>query len=103
MKKDLFDFLNTDLQFVKGVGPKVAARFDDVIGGRRVLDFLLHRPSGVRPRELTDAAADATPGQTITIELMVKSVRPGGVFRGRRAPTDYLQRPRRRRGRDSIF
>ena len=49
MKKDLFDFLNTDLQFVKGVGPKVAARFDDVIGGRRVLDFLLHRPSAVRP------------------------------------------------------
>lgn len=90
MKKDLFDFLNTDLQFVKGVGPKVAARFDDVIGGRRVLDFLLHRPSGVRPRELTDAAADATPGQTITIELMVKSVRPGGVFRGRRAPTQII-------------
>jgi len=90
MKKDLFDFLNTDLQFVKGVGPKVAARFADVIGGRRVLDFLLHRPSGVRPRAMTMAATDATPGATITIELMVKSVRPGGTFRGRRAPTQII-------------
>lgn len=90
MKKELFDFLNTDLQFVKGVGPKVAARFADVIGGRRVLDFLLHRPSSVRPRELTDAVVNAIPGQTITIEIMVKSVRHGGVFRGRRAPTQII-------------
>lgn len=90
MKKDLLDFLNTDLQFVKGVGPKVAARLAEVIGGRRVLDFLLHRPSGVRPRAITDAVTDATPGQTITIELLVKSVRPGGTFRGRRAPTQIV-------------
>ena len=90
MKKDLFDFLNTDLQFVKGVGPKLAARLDEVIGGRRVLDFLLHRPSGVRPRALTECAADAEPGQTVTIELLVKSVRPGRTFRGRRAPTQIV-------------
>ena len=27
MKKELFDFLNTDLQFIRGVGPVLAARF----------------------------------------------------------------------------
>ncbi len=90
MKKDLFDFLNTDLQFVKGVGPKVAARFDDVIGGRRVLDFLLHRPSAVRPRALTQSVADAAAGQTVTIELLIKAVRPGRSFRGRRVPTQII-------------
>ena len=51
MKKELFDFLNTDLQFIKGVGPVLAARFEDLLGGRRVLDFLLHRPSYVRARQ----------------------------------------------------
>ncbi|MBD5400128.1 ATP-dependent DNA helicase RecG [bacterium] len=90
MKQDLYDFLNTDLQFVRGVGPVLAARLAEVIGGRRVLDFLLHRPSGVRPRALTDCVADAEPGQTVTIELMVKSVRPGRTFRGRRAPTQIV-------------
>lgn len=90
MKKELFDFLNTDLQFVKGVGPKVAARFADVVGGRRVLDFLLHRPSAVRPRTVTEYVADATPGVTVTIELLIKSVRPGRSFRGRRVPTQIV-------------
>lgn len=90
MKKDLFDFLNTDLQFVKGVGPVLAARLNDVIGGRRVLDFMLHRPSGVRPRTVTDCASAATPGQTITIELQVKSVRTARSFRGRRVPTQIV-------------
>ena len=50
MQRELFDFLNTDLQFIKGVGPVLATRFDDVLGGRRVLDFLLHIPAYVRAR-----------------------------------------------------
>ncbi|MCM1294128.1 MAG: ATP-dependent DNA helicase RecG [Muribaculaceae bacterium] len=90
MKKDLFDFLNTDLQFIKGVGPKVAERFADVIGGRRVLDFLLHRPSYVRARDIMDSVLDATPGDTITIALQVKSHRAGRSFRGRRSPTQVI-------------
>ena len=39
MKRELLDFLNTDLQFIKGVGPVLATGFDDVLTGRRVLDF----------------------------------------------------------------
>ncbi|MDE6250193.1 MAG: hypothetical protein K2M34_00975, partial [Alphaproteobacteria bacterium] len=90
MKKEFIDLLNTDLQFIKGVGPKVAARFEDVIGGRRVLDFLLHKPSYVRARDVMDSVTDATPGDTITIALQVKSHRVGRSFRGRRSPSQVV-------------
>ncbi len=90
MKKEFIDFLNTDLQFIKGVGPKVATRFENVIGGRRVLDFLLHKPSYVRARDVMDSVADATPGDTITIALQVKSHRAGRSFRGRRVPSQVI-------------
>lgn len=90
MKKELTDFLNTDLQFIKGVGPVLAARLNDVLGGRRVLDFLLHRPSYVRARDITDNVMDVTPGDTITIPLMIKSHKNGGFFRGRRRPTQII-------------
>ena len=88
MKQDLIDFLNTDLQFIRGVGPVLAARFNDVLGGRRVLDFILHIPSSVRNRGITECVLDATNGDTITIQLLVKSHKTGGTFgRGRRRPT----------------
>ena len=91
MKKDLCDFLNTDLQFIKGVGPVLAGRFNDVLGGRTVRDFVLHRPAYVRARDITQAAADATPGEIITIPLLVKSHRAGGNFgRGRRRPSQVV-------------
>jgi len=91
MKRELIDFLNTDLQFIKGVGPVLAARLNDVLGGRRVLDFLRHRPSYVRARGVTENVLDATPGNTITIPLYVKSHKTGGGFyRGRRRPTQIM-------------
>lgn len=90
MKKELFDFLITDLQFIKGVGPVLAARFDDVLGGRRVIDFLMHRPSYVRARDVTECINDATPGDVVTVPLLVKSHRSGRVFRGRRIPTQIV-------------
>lgn len=90
MKHELIDFLNTDLQFIKGVGPVLAARFDNVLGGRRVLDFLLHRPAYVRARGITDNVMDSNPGDVITIPLLVKSHKSGGFFRGRRRPTQIL-------------
>ncbi len=87
MKKELFDFLNTDLQFIKGVGPVLATRFQDVLGGRRVLDFMLHIPAYVRARDITENVQSALPGDIITIPLLVKSHKKGGFFRGRRTPT----------------
>ena len=91
MKRELVDFLNTDLQFIKGVGPVLAARLDEVLGGRRVLDFLRHRPAYVRARDVTENVMDATPGDVITIPLNIKSHKPGGAFgRGRRRPTQII-------------
>ena len=90
MKRELFDFLNTDLQFIKGVGPVLATRFDEVLGGRRVLDFMLHTPAYVRARGVTECVSDATAGDVITIPLLVKSHRTGGVFRGHRRPTQII-------------
>lgn len=87
MKKELFDFLNTDLQFIKGVGPVLAARFEDVLGGRKVLNFMLHIPAYIRARGITENVQDATVGDIITIPLLVKSHKKGGFFRGRRTPT----------------
>lgn len=90
MDKELFDFLYTDLQFIHGVGPVLASKFNDFLGNRRVLDFLLHIPSYVRPREILDSVVGAQNGDTITISLMVKSHKKGGAFRGRRRPTQIL-------------
>ena len=91
MRKELSDFLTTDLQFIKGVGPVLAARLDEVLGGRRVVDFLMHRPSYVRRRDITEYVADAVVGDTVTIALNIKTHRAGGVFRGRRrAPTQIV-------------
>ena len=90
MKRELIDFLNTDLQFIKGVGPVLATRLEDVLGGRRVIDFLRHRPSYVRARGITENIMDANPGDTITIPLQIKSHKAGRAFRGRRSPTQIL-------------
>ncbi len=91
MKTELIDFLNTDLQFIKGVGPVLATRLDDVLGGRRVLDFLLHRPSYIRARAINENIMDVTPGDTVTIPLLIKSHKPAPKFRrGRRAPTQII-------------
>ena len=91
MKKELIDFLNTDLQFIKGVGPVLAARLEELLGGRCVLDFLMHSPSYVRARGITENIQDATPGTSLTIPLQIKSHKRGGGFaRGRRRPTQVI-------------
>ena len=91
MKKELFDFLNTDLQFIKGVGPVLATRFEELLGGRRVLDFLLHRPSYVRARGVSENIQEIEPGTSVTIPLLIKSHKRGGTFgRGRRRPTQVI-------------
>lgn len=93
MNKELYDFLNTDLQFVKGVGPVLAARLNDLLGGRRVLDFLLHKPVYVKPRGISESVLDAKPGEVLTIPVQVASHKKGGVFKnGKRAPTQVMCR-----------
>ena len=91
MKTDLVDFLNTDLQFIKGVGPVLATRLDEVLGGRRVLDFLLHRPSYIRARKINENIMDVAPMDTVTIPLLIKSHKVAPRFRrGRKIPTQII-------------
>ena len=78
MRREIAEFLNTDLQYIRGVGPVLAERFCEVLGGRRVLDFLLHKPAYVRNREITESIANVDAGATITIPLMVKSHKSPG-------------------------
>ncbi len=73
MRKEIADFLNTDLQFIKGVGPVLAERFNDVLDGRRVIDFLLHKPAYIRNRDIAESVAGVDAGATITIPLLIKS------------------------------
>ncbi len=78
MRREIAEFLNTDLQFIKGVGPVLAERFNDVLGGRRVLDFLLHKPAYVRNREINESVANVDAGAIITVPLLVKSHKSPG-------------------------
>jgi len=87
MKSELFDFLNTDLQFIRGVGPVLAARFNDLLGGRRILDFLLHIPAYVKDRGIIDSVSVAIPGEVVTVMVQVKSHKIGRAFGRRRSPT----------------
>lgn len=90
MRQELFDFLNTDLQFIRGVGPVLASRFNDLLGGRRILDFMLHTPVYVKDRGIIDSVALANPGDIVTVNVLVKSHRPGRAFGRRRSPTQII-------------
>ena len=87
MKNELFDFLNTDLQFIRGVGPVLATRFNDLLGGRRILDFILHIPVYVKDRGIMDSISNANPGDIVTVMVQVKSHKIGRAFGRRRSPT----------------
>jgi ATP-dependent DNA helicase RecG len=89
MKKELFDFLSTDLQFTKGVGPVIAARLDELLGGRRVLDFMLHIPRAVKNRPPIEDVRTAEADDIVTIPLEIKNVKRAGIsgFSRRRIPT----------------
>ncbi|MDR3208519.1 MAG: ATP-dependent DNA helicase RecG [Rickettsiales bacterium] len=92
MKKDLFDFLTTDLQFIKGVGPVLAGRLEELLGGRRVIDFLLHIPRAVKNRPPIESILDARVGEVITIPLEIRTVKKTSVskFSKRRPPTQVF-------------
>ena len=92
MKRELAEFLSTDLQFVKGVGPVLAARFDELLGGRRILDFLLHIPRAVKSRPPARTIMGAPVGEIITVPVTVQQVKKAGISRysKRKAPTQVI-------------
>ena len=92
MKRELFEFLSMDLQFIKGVGPVLAARMDELLAGRRVIDFLLHIPRAVKNRPPVELVSEASVGDIITIVLEIRSVKKSGApkFLKRKTPTQVF-------------
>lgn len=90
MKQELYDFLSTDLQFIRGVGPVLATRFQDILGGRNVVDFLLHKPAYIRKRDITEIVTPDVIGSIITIPLLIKNHQIGSSFGKRRRPTRII-------------
>jgi ATP-dependent DNA helicase RecG len=87
MKRELFEFLSTDLQFVKGVGPVLASRLDELLNGRRVIDFLLHIPRAVKSRPPIESVLDAEKGEIITIALEIRTIKKSAIGKWSKRPT----------------
>lgn len=87
MKRELFDFLSTDLQFVKGVGPVLAARLDELLNGRRVIDFLLHIPRTVKSRPPVESVMDAEKGEIVTVALEIRTIKKSMIGKWSKRPT----------------
>jgi ATP-dependent DNA helicase RecG len=80
MRPSLLDPLFAPLAAVSGVGPKIAPLFDRLIGrdGRpaRVVDLVMHMPTGGIDRRLRPMLRDAPYGETVTLKVVVEAHRP---------------------------
>ncbi|TDR94581.1 ATP-dependent DNA helicase RecG [Enterovirga rhinocerotis] len=87
LRPALLDPVFAPLSSLAGIGPKVAAAFDRLLGepGRpaRVVDLLLHLPSASVTRELMGSIAEAPAGTPVTLAVQVTSHRPPPPGRGR--------------------
>ncbi len=68
---------------VAGVGARTAKLVDKLTGGDRLLDLILHLPTGLIDRSYTPNVAEAEPGRVATLTLTVDEHAPG---RTRRQP-----------------
>ncbi len=93
LRPSLLDPLFAPAAALPGVGPKIAPLLDRLLGepGRpaRVLDLLLHAPTGGISRELKGSIADAPLGQPVTVSVTVAAHRPAPPGRAR-APYKVL-------------
>jgi ATP-dependent DNA helicase RecG len=87
MRPHLLTPLFAEATSLPGVGPKVAALLDRLLGepGRpaRVLDLLFHLPYSVVDRSARPKLRDAVPGTVVTLELVVEEHRPPPPGRAR--------------------
>ncbi len=84
------DFLSTDLQYIRGVGPVLSERLSGLLGGHTVLNFLFHRPINIKNRRMVDSISSATTGDIITVSVRIGAHKSAGFFRGRGAPARVL-------------
>jgi ATP-dependent DNA helicase RecG len=87
LRPALLDPIFAPVSVLPGIGPKVAAAFDRLLGepGRpaRVVDLLLHLPSSHVTRELKGSIAEAPYGEPVTLAVQVTAHRPAPPGRGR--------------------
>ncbi len=72
------DFLTADLTVLDGVGEKLADRLKDLIGGRKVLDLLFHRPHRWADRSRVDRFDLTETDEIQTVVGIVQNVSSGG-------------------------
>jgi ATP-dependent DNA helicase RecG len=87
MRPSLLDPVFAPITSLAGVGPKIAPLFDRLISrdGRaaRVVDILMHLPTGGIDRRLRPLLRDAPFGETVTVKITVEAHRPPPPGRGR--------------------
>ncbi|HMO31089.1 ATP-dependent DNA helicase RecG [Enterovirga sp.] len=87
LRPALLDPVFAPLSTLTGVGPKVAAAFDRLLGepGRpaRIVDLLLHLPHASVTRALKGSIAEAPVGEPVTLAVQVTAHRPSPPGRGR--------------------
>lgn len=90
MRPSALDPLFAPVTTLPGVGPRVGALFDHLLGepGRpaRVLDLLFHTPSGVIDRRQRPRIIDAQPGAIVTLDVRIVSHAAPPGRSGSRAP-----------------
>jgi ATP-dependent DNA helicase RecG len=64
-----------DISSLPGVGPKIRPLLSRLIGGERVLDLLLHLPTGYVDRRLRASIAEAPPGEIVTLRVQVDELK----------------------------
>ena len=75
MRPSLLDPLFAAVTVLPGIGPKVAKLYDRLLGredGARVLDLLLHMPSGAIDRRARPKLRDVVPGSVVTVAVTVE-------------------------------
>jgi ATP-dependent DNA helicase RecG len=87
LRPPLLDPLFAPVGSLPGIGPKLAAGLDRLLGEAgqpaRVLDLLLHVPSHHVRRELKGSIAEAPAGEPVTLAVEVTAHRPPPFGRGR--------------------
>jgi ATP-dependent DNA helicase RecG len=87
MRPSLLDPVFAPITSLAGVGPKIAPLFDRLIARNghpaRVVDILMHMPTGGIDRRLRPLLRDAPFGETVTVKVTVEAHRPPPPGRGK--------------------
>ncbi len=87
MRPSLLDPLFASLTALPGIGPKLEKLFRNLFGEperpARVIDLLLHMPSGAVDRRARPMLRDVTPGTVVTVAVTVDRHRPSPPHRAR--------------------